>query len=95
MGRYSLQCERIFGERTLSISSRKVGRYLGILKAEEGWGEIEISTFTEIKHDALRSLLRRLHCMLEWVRKGEKNCGQAYIPFPFPLLPLACRPPPW
>ena len=33
----SLQCRRIFGKQTLSISSRN-------LKAEEGWGEIDIST---------------------------------------------------
>ena len=33
----SLQCRRSFGKRTLSTSSRN-------LKAEEGWGEIDIST---------------------------------------------------
>ena len=34
---HSLQCRRIFGKRTLSTSSRN-------LKAEEGWGEIDIPT---------------------------------------------------
>ena len=33
----SLQCRHIFGKQTLSSSSRN-------LKAEEGWGEIDIST---------------------------------------------------
>ena len=33
----SLHCRRIFGKQTLSTSSRN-------LKAEKGWGEIDIST---------------------------------------------------
>ena len=44
-------------KRTLSTSSLNVWSLSWILKAGEGWGEIEISTkgvvtFTEIKHDA-------------------------------------------
>ena len=40
----SLQCRRIFGQRTLSTSLRNVWSLSWILKAEEGWGEIKIST---------------------------------------------------
>ena len=39
----SLQCKHIFGERTLSTSSRNALSLSWILKAEEGWGEIEIT----------------------------------------------------
>ena len=39
-----MQCRRIFGERTLSTSSRNVWSLSWILKVKEGWGEIDIST---------------------------------------------------
>ena len=57
-----MQFRRIFGKRTLSTSSRNVWSLSWVLKAEEGWGEIKISTkgiptlslstFTEIKHES-------------------------------------------
>ena len=63
----SLQCRRIFGKRTLSTSSRK-------LKAEEGWGEIDIST---------KGVVDRR----EEGRGGE---GKRKIFFAFPYPPPPC-----
>ena len=67
----SLQCRCIFGGRTLSTSSRNLWPRSWILKAEEGWGETEISTKgvgdrrTSLAYNAnLRSLIRRLYCRL-------------------------------
>ena len=42
---HSLQCKRIFGERTLVTFSCNVWPLSWILKTEEGWGQKEINLY--------------------------------------------------
>ena len=70
----SLQCRRIFGKRRLNTSSRNVWSLSWILKAEEGWGEIEIS---------IKGVVDRRE------EGGGRGRGKAFLypPPPCPLLP--------